>query len=431
MTPRTSLVWLTLDRGTRLLASLVSGALIVRALTPTDFGLLTQALLALALLDTISSLGIPAVFGSRVAVAAERERPYLLRSALTLRTIMAVGCATVAYAVAQSAAPVSVSTAMTTALLLALALNNWAISDSYLQGVGHPTRGAIVKTIVALTFVIVRWLHVESGIPSPASFAVIYCVEQTIMSVAMLLMCRRPQRLASAPKLRPDAVGTPFIRHAMIMWTSQLVTLVYMRVDQAIISFFGSQPELAKYAVAVQLAEQAYTLPIILNAVFVSRIGEMSREVDSTLFKDMMLKLYRWGFLGACVIAAIAIAVAPIFIPRIYGDSYNDSASLFMILMLAVPFVTIGSLQNLSIFTGNNPSIHIKRTVAAALLSVPLAALGWALFGLHGLAISVVLLQFFVCFLGNLVFDPDAFRLQLSAIVLRRRTTNSHSNDND
>jgi lipopolysaccharide exporter len=422
MTPRRAIVWLTLDRGTRLLASLASGALIARALTPSEFGLLTQALLALALLDTISSLGIPAVFGSRVAVAAERERPRLLRSALMLRTLMAVVCAIVAYPVAQSAAPAGISTEMTTVLLLALALTNWTITDSYLQGVGLPTSGAIVKTIVAFSFVIVRWLHVESAIPSPASFAVIYCVEQMILSVAMLLVCMRRQRMASTPKLRPEAVGTPLIRHAMIMWASQLVTLVYMRVDQFVISLFGGQAELAKYAVAVQLAELAYTLPIILNAVFVSKIGEMSREIDSTLLRDMMHKLYRWGFLGACFISAISIAIAPVLIPRIYGNSYNDSYSLFMILMLAVPFVTVGSLQNLSIFTGNNPSIHIKRTVTAAFLSVPLAGFGWTLFGLHGLAISVVLLQFFVCFLGNRIFDADAFKLQLSAILLRRKT---------
>jgi lipopolysaccharide exporter len=431
MTPRASLAWLTLDRGMRLLASLASGALIARALTPNDFGLLTQALLALALLETLSSLGIPAVLGSRVAVAAERERLYLLRSALTLRTMMAVGCAAVAYLIAQSAAPVGVSTVMTTALLLALALNNWAISDSYLQGVGHPTSGAIVKTIVALSFVIVRWLHVESGTPSPATFAVIYCAEQTMLSIAMFLVCRPPQRLVSAPKPRPYAAGTPLIKHAMIMWVSQLVTLVYMRVDQTIISLFGGRPELAKYAVAVQLAEQAYTLPIILNAVFVSKIGQISREVDSTRLEDIMLKLYRWGFFGSCVIAAIAIAIAPILIPRIYGYSYNASSSLFMILMLAVPFVTIGSLQNLAIFTGNNPSIHIKRTVTAAFLSVPLAAFGWTLLGLHGLALSVVILQFFVCFVGNLVFDPCAFRLQFAAIFLRRRTPHRHSVDYD
>jgi O-antigen/teichoic acid export membrane protein len=211
------------------------------------------------------------------------------------------------------------------------------------------------------------------------------------------------------------------------MWASQLVTLVYMRVDQAIISLLGGPAELAKYVVASQLAEQAYTLPIILNAVFVSRVGEMSRAAQSTLLQDTMLTLYRWSFLGACVIAAISIVIAPVLMPHIYGDSYNDSSSLFMILMLAVPFVTIGSLQNLSIFTGNNPLIHLKRTVTAAFLSVPLAAFGWTLFGLHGLAISVVLVQFFVCFLGNWVFDPDAFKLQLSAILLRRRTLHQHS----
>lgn len=431
MTPRTAIVWLTLDRGTRFIASLATGALIARALTPTDFGLLTQALLILTFLDTVSSLGIPAVLGSRVAVAAEPEQPRLLRRALALRTIMAVTCAAIAYPVAQSAGAAGVSTAMVTALLIALALTNWTISESYLQGVGLPTRGAIVKTIVALIFVIVRWLHVESTLPSPASFAVIYCVEQTILTVAMLVMCRRRKRLVPAPELRPDAVGTPLIRHAMIMWTSQLVTLVYMRVDQAIVSYFGGRPELAKYVVAAQLAEQAYTLPIILNAVFVHRVGVISRGLDSTLLQEIMHKLYRWGFLGACILVTISIATAPVLLPWIYGDSYTASSPLFMILMLAVPFVTLGSLQNLSIFAGNKPSIHLKRTVTAAILSGPLAALGWSLFGLRGLAISVVLLQFFVCFLGNRVFDPDAFRLQWSAICLRRRVPNRTSKEHD
>jgi O-antigen/teichoic acid export membrane protein len=427
MTPRTAILWLTLDRGTRFIASLASSALIVRALTPADFGLLAQALLVLTFLDAVSSLGMPAVLGSRVAVAEDQERPQLLRNALTLRTVVATTCAAVAYLVVQSAGATGASTEMTAALLLALAVTNWTISDSYLQGVGRPTDGAIVKSIMALTFVVVRLLHVNVATPSPASFAVIYCAEQAMLSVVMLIACRRQQLESPAAKNEPLAVLKSLFRHATIMWASQLVTLVYMRVDQAIISLLGGPAELAKYVVASQLAEQAYTLPIILNAVFVSRVGEMSRTAQSTLLQDTMLTLYRRSFLGACVIVAISIAIAPVLMPHIYGESYNDSSSLFMILMLAVPFVTVGSLQNLSIFTGNNPSIHLKRTVTAAFLSVPLAALGWALFGLHGLALSVVLVQFFVCFLGNWVFDQDAFKLQLSAILLRRRILHWHS----
>ena len=195
------------------------------------------------------------------------------------------------------------------------------------------------------------------------------------------------------------------------------MTLAYMRVDQTIISVLGERFELAEYAVAAQLAEQAYTLPIILNAVFVGRIGALQMASDPVKLQIAMSQLYRWGFVAACLLSAFAAGIAHLLVPAIYGEKYRASSTLFMILILAVPFVTLGSLQSLAILTGNYPSIQLKKTALAAFLSVPAGLLGWTLFRLHGLALSVLLVQVFACFLANWLFDRTAFQTQLSAVL--------------
>ncbi len=421
MSVQKKILWLMLDRGVRFAASLANGALIARALSPNDFGLLTQALLVLAFLDTVSSLGLPSVMGSRVAVAPLAERSGLLLRVLTLRSAVAMACALLAYFAFCLAPQTEMPTNLVFAILLTLVLSNWTISDGYLQGLGNPEQGALVKTIVALTFVFVRWLYIASSQPSPVSLAFIYCIEQAMLSLAMLAVCwcRRPVMSVSTEK--PSTERTPLFRHALVMWASQLVTLVYMRADQIIISVIGNRTQLAEYAVAAQLAEQAYTLPIILNAVFVSQIGAIRKTMDPRVLQQTMRTLYRQGFIAAVLLTILAAGISELLLPAIFGDRYQASAPLFMILVCAIPFVTLGSLQSLFIFTGENPSVQLKKTTLAALLSIPAGLLGWAFLGVHGLALSVVVVQSFSCVLSNRLFDPSAFRSQLHAMSLWRK----------
>jgi O-antigen/teichoic acid export membrane protein len=416
MSPHVKIFWLTLDRGTRFAASLVSNAMIARSLTPSDFGILTQALLLLALLDTLSSLGLPAVIGARVAVSPQGVRPGLLLRALSLRTSVATGCALLTYGTI-SVSAIQAPAGLIATMLFALALTNWSMSDGYLQGIDHPQSSAVVKSCVALSFVLIRWLHFTQMSPSATSWSLIYCAEQATLSAVMLVTCWKVNRRARQNDTSRVEPGVPFLRYSMIMWASQLVTLVYMRVDQAIISALGEHSELAQYAIASQLVEQAYTLPIILNAVFIGRIGVIQQSASPADVHHAMQKLYQLGFRVACGITALGIMLAPVLVPAIYGERYRSSSALLMILMLAIPFVTLGSLQTLSIFTGSNPSIQLKKTAFAAAISIPLGVIGWQIFHLPGLAVAAVVVQVLSCFLINRLFDPDQFRNQVNALI--------------
>jgi len=414
MSTTKKLFWLMSDRGTRFVVSIANSALVARALAPVDFGFFAQAILFFTIFDTVTAFGFPLILGARVSIASELERQTMLFQSLVFRLILAVAFALLAVVTDYWTHSLSGQHYLLAYLILALSLTNWTISDSYLQGIGHPERGAFMKSSVAVLYLFIRWAYIGIGAPSVIGVTILYCAEQITLSMVMFVACTREQKKFAPVNLFQKHTG--FLRHAFFFWSSQLVTLVYMRADQTIISLFGSKEQLAQYSLASQLMEQAYTLPVIANAVFVSRIGKLNKQEGNELQK-MMTALYRYGFYISLVVALVVSILSPIFVPMMYGRNYSSTHILLSVLIFSLPFVTLGTLQSLFMLTVGNPAVQLKKTALAAALSVPFAIVAWRNFGTLGVAISAVIVQIISCVLSNYIFDPLSYRSQMRAML--------------
>jgi len=410
---------LAADRGVRFLVSLLNGALIARALGTYEFGLLAQVLLAVAVMDVLVSMGIPSVLGPRVAMSDIEHQGPLLLHALGLRASATLCCGFIAAAVYLSnvSGLSEANSVFVVCVMLTLIVMNWALCDGFLQGVGRPEDSALLKSLVAVGFLLIRYVHVEAGIPDALSLAFLNCAEQAAISLVLLSRCRSLARPYGGTK---DTRGRmELLRLGLIMWGSQLFTLAYMRIDQAVILVLSDKVDLAKYVVAVQLAEQTFTLPIILCAVYVEKVANLRRQSDSYGFRREIIRLYRLGFVLTAVMAATAALLSNILVPSIYGSKYAESASLFAILVFSVPFVMLGGINSLVLLTGNKAYVQLRRTFICSLVCVPMAVCGWYLAGLFGLAFAAVAVQG----LGNLVLnkwlDREGYEMQLEALWLK------------
>ena len=155
------------------------------------------------------------------------------------------------------------------------------------------------------------------------------------------------------------------------MWLSQLATLIYMKVDQVILSAYASNDIVGTYMLAIGLVELTYALPIMINAIFISEIGVIRRrtgESDAEL-NAIMIKLYRYGFYGALMTSLGLSLTSQTLIEVLYGEQYLPAVGFFNLLIFSLPWVTIGSIQLLTIYTGRDPQIHLKKTITMAFIS--------------------------------------------------------------
>lgn len=408
------------DRGIRLLASMANTVLIARALPRSDVGTYAAALVFAAVADTVASLGLPGILPARVALlaSASRRRAFNLTLATRLLALVVVVLGICAWGAWTHGAVFWRDPRLV--MVATLLVSHWTLGDAFLQGIGVPQRGAVAKSAVAVLFLAARFAVVRAGDPGLLVFVALYAAEQACLSAASLVLCWTSARTADGAELPGSSLDArALLRYSTPMWLSQVATLVYMRADQMLLTRLAGPETLAGYAVAVQLVEQAYTIPVIINAITVSRAGA-ARARSEADFSQVMVETYRRGLLLSIACAAGLAVAAPILVVRLFGEPYRMAAPIVGILALTIPFVALGTIQLNAIFTGSRPQVQLTKTVIAAVLSAPVALAGWYVAGVHGLALATVAVQMASTFAVNFWVDRESFRQQvlgMAAIV--------------
>lgn len=411
--------YLFLDRIIRLAVSLVSGAMIARALGPQEFGVFAQVLVALSLFDTLAGLGIGGVIAARITQIRVDRRSRFLILATSIRMIFALVLLFIVWVSAQffiSDAIIIPDRFLLLCIFTGVLFNNWLIIEGYLNGIGFPHYASISKSVIAVSALLIRYLYIDDYGGSLEGFLVIFLVEQVLLTLLIVLMCFRSQ-----PK-NSDAVDTSLIPNlfpsTLIMWISQISILIYMRIDQLVLSKYASKSVIGMYMLSVSVVELTFTLPIMMNALFIAYIGDIraNGRVPSFDFYQRMSFIYRVGFFVSLLLVLFLIIIADPLIVIMYGDQYEDAIPIFRILIMSLPFVTLGSIQLMSIYTGDDPFIHLRKTIAVAMITPFFAVIGWHVKGVYGLAWSVVLSQVMSCYFINIFYDKNSFMAQSRAI---------------
>jgi len=414
--------YLVVDRITRFAVSLFSGAIIARALGPEEFGFFAQMLLGLSLFDAISGLGIGGVIAARVTQMRIDKRSKFLLIATSIRMAFTFVLLVIFLVSAKILFPDKIfmfNEFLLIAIFVGILFNNWLIMEGYLNGVGSPHHAAISKSLISIFALIIRLIYINNHEASIEGFIIIFLVEQLLLTLLLMFLSFRSQS-----KDR-DAVETKIILnlfpYTLTMWMSQLATLVYMRVDQVVLSIYASKSVVGMYMLSIGIVELTFSIPIMMNAILISYIGSIraNKKISSTDFYKRMTNFYRIGFYISLLLVLILIIVSEFFIILMYGEQFMDAIPIFRILILSLPFVTIGSIQLLSIYTGDDPYIHLRKTINVAVITPFIAFAGWNTFGVYGLAWSVVLSQAIGCYFINFYYDFNSFKSQSYAIFLK------------
>jgi len=406
------------DRLFRLLIAVLSTALIARALGPDEYGVFAQTLLALSILDIVTGMGIGGVIGARITQIAPSERLYFFCKSLGVRvlaTLLFLGVGWIALEF-YFGIPEEFGVALLMTASIGLLLNNWIIVEGFLNGIGFPEKAALSKSITALIAILVRYLYAQLFDASIVGFVIIFVAEQFLLT-CILIYCV-PLKIAKAGRKKNSFVVKDLMTYASVMWLSQLATLIYMKVDQVVLSVYASDNVVGTYMLATGLVELTYALPIIINAIFIADVGVVraGRKTNNAELATIMIKLYRYGFYGAFFISTLLCLSSRLLIPALYGVEYLPAVDIFNWLIFSLPWVTVGSIQLLTIYTGDDPNVHLKKTITMAITSPTIAIFGWSVAGESGLGISVVMSQFIGCYFLNYFFDRHSLKYQSRAI---------------
>lgn len=379
--------WLLLDRIVRMLVGLVVGVWAARYLGPEQFGQLNYAIAWVSIFSAVSSLGLESIV-VRELVLNPQSKDSILGTTFWLRIVSGVSIWVLILFLSQLFS-LSISKAFSLIFILSTGIIFQSFETIELWFQSQVQSNFIVKgkIIPFLIINIIKIILIKSQ-ASLYAFAWIGFGEICLGAISLLTIYRLQGNnifkwrfyLSKAKDLLNDS-------YPLIL--SSLLIMIYMRVDQIMISILSGERELGLYSVAVRLSEIWYFLPIAIASSTFPNIVE-TKKVDEALFYRKLQKLY---VLMVALGYAIAIPItftSNYLISILYGSTYNGSGTMLAILTWAGIFVNLGVARSSFLMSMNWTKLHSFTVFLGAIINVILNLLLIPLLGGVGASISTV-----------------------------------------
>jgi PST family polysaccharide transporter len=368
--------WLALERIAPMATAFVVNALFVRYLGPARFGLYSYATSFSVLFASVASLGMDAVVVRELTRAPDDEGE-ILGTALVMR----LGAALLLWAGA-IAAVVSLRNDPLTRLLVAIlaaqtiatALN---VFECHFQARIAARPMVLARTAVTLLAQVGRVLLVLTGASLP-TFALLSAAAMLLSSALLWLLFARTtrRRLRFAPER-----ARQLVRDAWPMLIVGVSIMVYVKVDQLMLTAMAGERENGIYATAVMLSELPYFLPLAVAGTAFPLIVKAHDGDDPRRFEEKLQLFYdAMVALGYAIALPVLMFAGPI-VQLLYGSAYAESATVLRIHVVSLVFVCVGVARGQYLIARNETRFSMIASLLAAALNV---VLNLALIPRHG-----------------------------------------------
>lgn len=359
--------WMATEQIVRLVAGLFIGIWIARHLGPSNYGALSLALALSSLVGVFATLGLNRTVVRELTLHANDER-YVCRivvSTFVWRLLFAILCylATVTISlICGQGNPLLVSI-----VAASIAFTSFDIFDLYFQ-----SRTASRYSVIARSISFCVFLCVKVGLLLSGSDVLHFAVVTTLESVGNALALWWAVRAYGIKPSVSDIdmrYGWSLIAQSWPELFAGFACVVFMRIDQMMLGNMLGDVAVGQYAVASRLAEAWYFIP---NALVASSFPAIVRQRTH----DQVLYLKRIHQLLVALVAIsylVAVAVmflAPWTITTLFGQAYEHSVDILVILVWSGLFVSLGTASGSWIMAEAKPMLNLTRNVMGAVANI-------------------------------------------------------------
>lgn len=345
--------WLFFGRISGMAISFYSSVYLVRYLGPEHNGALSYSISFVALFGFLASLGIDSIL-YRDLVDRPHDRDKLLGTALGLKIIgslLTITAVLVSLPFMHNDAHINKIISIIAASLIFQSFN---VFQYFFQANLLSKNITIVYLVVTASLTMMKlsaiWLHA-----SLLLIALVFFLEPILYLGGHLFAYRRlglkigDWRFDRALARSMAIVSSPLI-------LSSAFASIAGRIDQVMIKQLMDIRSVGLYDAAVRIAEIWYFVPsIIISSVFPAIVN--AKKVGEKVYKNRLIKLTLYVFLGSVAVAFPIYLFAPLIIKLLYGDAYAQAVAVLRIYVWAGIGVGMGAIVN-------NYLIIEKRTVS-------------------------------------------------------------------
>lgn len=214
-----------------------------------------------------------------------------------------------------------------------------------------------------------------------AGLFAVECVVTTINAVWTGVLASKALRAISPTRTRPGDLRRRTLAFAAPSAAIMVLDLiVWKRSEFLFLAHYSSASEIAQYSIAFAAVTALSTLPMAL-ASLVSSIATLHGAGEAERIRNGFVRSLRLLVTAVLPLTAAMVALGPLLVTSVYGQSYERAGKVLLLLMIFFPFLALQSLCD-ALLAGTGK--RKLRVIAVALGAVVNIALGFALIPRYG-----------------------------------------------
>jgi O-antigen/teichoic acid export membrane protein len=317
------------------IVNILTGLLAARILLPEGRGELAEIMLWPGLL---LEFGILAMSDALLYRAATRLAPpkILFATVMWIGAAMAVILVTVGYMLmplllARETATVQMVESWYVAAFVPIYLLALFVATMF-QGHLDLVGWNVVRSVVGLGYLAFIGLFLLFGLASVADFALAYIGGTALSAVVGLFLLYRKGWIG----WRPDfSVAKAMLGYGARVHVGEMVNSLRQRVDQIAVATFLTAHDMGLYVVALTVANGPMILVNTIAGVAFPKISGAPTPQEKLRIFGIYLRLA----MAMSIASAVGLAVlAEWLVPLVFGQAFDQSATLCQIMLLGLPF---------------------------------------------------------------------------------------------
>ena len=218
-------------------------------------------------------------------------------------------------------------------------------------------------------------------------------------------------------KIEKSVVMT-YLKEGWIVFLGTFFSIIYLKIDQVMISHISGNAAVGVYAVAAQLSEAWYFIPVTIVASVFPKLVKLRDNSEEQYYSGFQ-KLLNFLFCFALVISSFVYFLSDFVIDLIYGSEYHQSSDILKVHVFAGLFVFMRAAFSRWIIIEKEYYFSILTQGLGAVTNIVLNLVFINEFGAIGAAYATLLSYFVASYLSLAIYPKTrkVFKMMSYSIV--------------
>jgi O-antigen/teichoic acid export membrane protein len=379
--------WLFFDKILRMVVGMIVGLWFARYLGPLQFGVLSFSTAFVELFSCIAAVGMQTIV-VRDVVRDPNHKEVTLGTAAALQFVGGIISYCILVASIFWFRPEDILTKSIVVILGSVMTFKFLdIAQYWFESQVQSKYTIWVQDSTFIVFSIIKVLLIMQGAPL-IIFAFLIAIESLIATLILFFIFNIRGVKTFKLSIRFERAKT-LLADGLPLFFSSISIMIYMRIDQIMISEIIGDKEVGIYSAAVRISELFYFIPVvILASIFPLIIREKQRSTENyNFYFQRIYDLMVW--MSICVALPITIFSNSVVI-FLFGLAYEGAGPVLAVNIWAGIFVALGIASSKWFVAENKQILSFKRTGIGAITNIILNFILIPKFGILGAAYATL-----------------------------------------